>query len=48
MLPTLSAQEVTGGVTQYVARLPEVAENSQSWLASVKEKPLLEAPTTVH
>jgi hypothetical protein len=40
-------QEVTGGVTQFVARLPEVAENSQSWLANGKEKPLLEA-TTVH
>jgi hypothetical protein len=38
-------QEVTGGVTNFVARLPEVAENSQSWLASVQEKPLLEAST---
>jgi hypothetical protein len=42
------AEEVTGGVTNYVARLPEVAENSQSWLASVQDKPLLEAPSTVH
>jgi hypothetical protein len=48
VLPTLSAQEVTGGVTQFVARLPEVAENSQKWLESVRpERQLLEA-STVH
>jgi len=34
-LPVLSAQEVTGGVTQFVALLRKPAENVQKWLGSV-------------
>ena len=39
-LPVLSAQEVTGGVTNFVARLPEVANTIDDWKAS------LEAPVS--
>lgn len=35
-LANLSAQEITGDVTSYVARLPSPASDAASWLASVK------------
>jgi hypothetical protein len=31
-------QEVTGGVTNYVARLPEAANSVQDWKASLESK----------
>ena len=34
-VPVLSAQEVTGGVTNYVARLPEPANTMEEWKASL-------------
>ena len=34
-MPVLSAQEVTGGVTNYVARLPEPANTMEEWKASL-------------
>lgn len=35
-LANLSAQEITGNVQSYVARLPEPAKDADSWIASVK------------
>jgi hypothetical protein len=47
VLPDLSAQELTGDVTNYVARLPEPAKDVSAWQQSVslpvslpKPKPL--------
>jgi hypothetical protein len=34
-LPVLSATEVTGGVTNFVARLPKVANSMDEWKASL-------------
>jgi hypothetical protein len=33
-LPDLSAQEITGDVTQYVARLPQPAASVEAWTAA--------------
>ena len=33
-------QEVTGGVTNYVARLPEVANTVEEWKASIEQQPI--------
>jgi hypothetical protein len=43
-------QEVTGGVTNYVARLPEVANAVDEWKASLEAKPVsqLLAPSIIH
>jgi hypothetical protein len=38
----LSAQEVSGGVTNYVARLPEPANTVEEWKASLVSTPLAE------
>lgn len=39
-LPSLTAQELSGGVANYVARLPSVAPNAEAWAASIAaEKP---------
>ena len=43
-MPVLSAQEVTGGVTNYVARLPEPANTMEEWKASVISPTLAEEP----
>ena len=46
----LSAQEVTGGVANFVARLPEVADNADAWKASLIEHNVSDvlAPSTIH
>jgi hypothetical protein len=33
-LPVLSAAELTGGVTNFVARLPEPAKDAETWAAN--------------
>jgi len=41
VLPDLSAQELSGGISQYVARLPQPAASVDAWQASVTQaKPL--------
>jgi len=46
----LSAQEVTGGVTNFVARLPQVANSAEDWKASLVEHRVSDvlAPSTIH
>jgi hypothetical protein len=38
-LPDLSAQEITGDVTQYVARLPQPAASVEAWTAATTPTP---------
>lgn len=37
VLPDLSAQELTGDVTQYVARLPQPAQTAAQWVDMVSQ-----------
>lgn len=40
-LPTLVAQQITGDVAHFVARLPAVAPDAQSWLRSSQSLQLI-------
>lgn len=44
VLPRLSAQELSGGVAQYVARLPAPAKSVDDWASGVQPiaKPLID------
>jgi hypothetical protein len=44
VLPSLQSAEIKADVRQYVARLPEPAQDAATWLASV-DKPLLVSST---
>jgi hypothetical protein len=49
-LPRLSAQEITGDVTQYVARLPQPAASVEAWTAATTPAPTVKPiePGTKH